>query len=59
MESIILMRIRVPAGTVTFFVLCAAELAVIAGSAKGPAFQDPAITIPASNAAVRINEFRI
>jgi len=59
------MRIRVPAGTVILFVLCAAEFAVIAGSAEGPPVQDPspecgyAITIPASKAAVQINEFRI
>jgi len=52
MESIIRMRIRVPAGTVILLLLCAAEFAVIAGSAEGPAIQDPspefgyAVTIP-------------
>jgi len=60
------MRIRVPAGTVILRLPCAAEFVVVAGSAEGrPVVQDPspefghAMIIPASRAAVQINEFRI
>src|SRR5438552_17215618 len=65
MESIMRMRIRVPAGTMTLCLPCAAEFVVVAGSAEGPAVPDPspefghAMTIPASRAAGQINEFRI
>jgi hypothetical protein len=59
------MRIRVPAGTVIFFLLCAADFVAAVGSREGPDVTGPspgygyAIIVPASKAAVQINEFLI